>query len=149
MEKTKAKVSYSFLRIFSKFLMEIQRSWIIPYNVRKNLLRCGGVKIGNSFVGRDVSFDTLRPDLITIGDGCVITSGVMIVSHFMCPEDDTMYWGKVVIGNNVFIGMNALIVQSVSIGDNAVIGAGSVVTKDIPSGEVWGGVPAKFIKKVQ
>lgn len=43
--------------------------------------------------------------------------------------------------------MNSLIVNAVRIGDDAVIGAGSVVTKDIPAGEVWAGNPAKFIKK--
>lgn len=44
--------------------------------------------------------------------------------------------------------MNSLIVNTVTIGNHAVIAAGSVVTKDIPSGELWGGVPAKFIKKI-
>ena len=37
--------------------------------------------------------------------------------------------------------------QGVTIGDGAVVAAGAVVTKDIPAGEVWGGVPAKFIRK--
>lgn len=44
--------------------------------------------------------------------------------------------------------MNTLIVNSVTVGDYAVLAAGSVVTKDIPSGEVWGGNPAKLIKKL-
>lgn len=44
--------------------------------------------------------------------------------------------------------MNTLIVNAVTIGDNAVIGAGSIVNKDIPAGEIWGGNPARFIKKV-
>lgn len=43
--------------------------------------------------------------------------------------------------------MNTLIVKGVTIGDNAVIGAGSIITRDIPSNEVWAGNPAKFIKK--
>lgn len=38
---------------------------------------------------------------------------------------------------------------NVSIGDNAIIGAGAIVTKSIPSGEVWGGVPAKYICKCE
>ena len=57
--------------------------------------------------------------------------------------------GKVKIGNNVFIGAHSIICQPVTIGDDVVIAAGSVVTKNIPSGEIWGGVPAKFIKKVE
>ena len=44
--------------------------------------------------------------------------------------------------------MNTIIVKAVTIGDNAVIGAGSIITCDIPSGEIWAGNPAKFIKKV-
>ena len=42
-----------------------------------------------------------------------------------------------------------IICQPVTIGDNSAIAAGAVVTKDIPPGEIWGGVPAKFIKKVE
>ena len=56
--------------------------------------------------------------------------------------------GKVVIGKNVFIGMNTLIVNAVNIGDGAIIGAGSIVNRDIPAGEIWGGNPARFIKKL-
>ncbi len=45
--------------------------------------------------------------------------------------------------------MNTLIVNAVNIGDDAVIGAGSVINRDIPSGELWAGNPAKFIKKLE
>lgn len=58
-----------------------------------------------------------------------------------------MYYGEVHIGKNVFIGINTIIANAVNIGDGAVIGAGSIVTKDIPAGEVWAGNPARFIKK--
>lgn len=49
--------------------------------------------------------------------------------------------------NNVFLGANTIITKSVTIGDNVIVGAGSIVTKDIPSNEIWAGVPARFIKK--
>ena len=53
---------------------------------------------------------------------------------------------KLVIGNDVWIGHNAIILPSVSnIGDGAVIGAGSVVTKDVPPFAVVAGNPAKII----
>lgn len=55
---------------------------------------------------------------------------------------------EVVIGNNVLIGANATILEGVTIGDNSIIGANSVVTKDIPSGVVAFGVPAKVIRKI-
>jgi acetyltransferase-like isoleucine patch superfamily enzyme len=52
------------------------------------------------------------------------------------------------IGNGVFIGAHSTILKGVSIGDNAIIGACSVVTKNIPENEIWGGNPAKFIRKL-
>ena len=68
---------------------------------------------------------------------------------FFNTSDRLFYAGKVQIGTNVFIGMNSLIVNAVNIGDNAVIGAGSIVNRDIPSDEIWGGNPARFIKKLK
>ena len=59
-------------------------------------------------------------------------------------------FGKVKIGNNVHIGMNkTIIMPGVTIGSNVIIGSGeAVVTKKYkPDNEIWGGVPAKFIKK--
>ncbi len=53
---------------------------------------------------------------------------------------------ETVIGNDVWIGNRALVLQGVTIGDGAVIGAGSIVTKDIPPYEIWAGNPAKKIK---
>jgi len=52
------------------------------------------------------------------------------------------------IGKRVSIGSNATIMGGISIGEGSLIGAGSVVTKNVPAGEVWAGVPAKFLKKV-
>ncbi|CDT94444.1 DapH/DapD/GlmU-related protein [Vibrio coralliirubri] len=49
-------------------------------------------------------------------------------------------------GEGVWIGANTVILPGVTIGSNVAIGANSVVTKDIPSNTVYGGVPAKFIK---
>lgn len=57
-------------------------------------------------------------------------------------------WGKVTIGDNVFIGAHTTILKGVSIGDKSIIGACSVVTKDIPGNEIWGGNPAKYIGKI-
>lgn len=53
--------------------------------------------------------------------------------------------GKIVIGNNVFIGANSTVLYGVTVGSNAIIGAGSVVTKDIPDGTVCAGVPCRVI----
>lgn len=64
--------------------------------------------------------------------------------------DVTTAWdnkGDIVIGNDVWIGYEAIILSGVTIGDGAIIGARAVVTKDVPPYTVVGGVPAKEIKK--
>jgi len=53
----------------------------------------------------------------------------------------------VTIGKNVWIGCHVTILPNVKIGDNAIIGAGAVVTKDVPDGEMWAGVPARRLGK--
>ena len=55
--------------------------------------------------------------------------------------------GDIVVGNDVWIGYEAVILAGVTIGDGAVIGARSVVTKDVPPYTIAGGVPAKTIRK--
>ena len=57
-----------------------------------------------------------------------------------------MRMAKVVIGNDVWIGMRVVIMPGVRVGDGAVVGAGAIVTKDVPAFAIVGGVPAKVIK---
>lgn len=52
------------------------------------------------------------------------------------------------IDDFVFIGARSIICKGVHIGEKSLVAAGSVVVKDIPAGELWGGNPAKFIKKI-
>lgn len=142
------QTSYPIKRILRKFLCLTAQSRWLSSGIRIKLLRTAGIKIGpRSFIGADVTVDGIRPDLIEIGTHVGITTGVKILTHFFRPEDNAMFLGKVTICDEVWIGMNSLIVNSVEIGYGAMIAAGSVVTKDIPAGEVWGGVPAKFLRK--
>lgn len=66
------------------------------------------------------------------------------------PADVTDAWdnkGDIVVGNDVWIGYEAVILSGVTIGDGAIIGARAVVTKDVPPYTIVGGVPAKPIRK--
>jgi len=54
---------------------------------------------------------------------------------------------KIVIGNDVYIGCNVTVLKGVKIGDGAIIAAGAVVNKNVPAYTIYGGVPAKFIKR--
>ena len=96
-----------------------------------------------------------EPYLIEIGDNVTITRGVSFVNHdggaalFRRERPGLNAFGKIKIGNNVFIGINSIILPGVTIGDNVVIGAGSLVNKSIPSNSVFAGVPAKYIKSIE
>ena len=88
---------------------------------------------------------------VRIGDGCQIGHNVVFatLNHFLEPEKRKMtYSAPIVLGKNVWVGSNAIILQGVTIGDNAVIGAGAVVTGDIPADTVAVGVPARVVKHI-
>ena len=57
--------------------------------------------------------------------------------------------GDVIIGNDVWIGFEAIILSGVTIGDGAVIGARSVVTKDVPAYHIVAGNPARVIRRIE
>lgn len=124
---------------------------------RGKLLKLTGVKMvipSNEklkiFVGENVIIDNLAPQLIEIGNWTTLATGCVILTHFidtkLPPPGFSFKYGKVKIGYACFIGANTIICNSVEIGDNSIVAAGSVVTKNIPPNEIWGGNPAKYIK---
>lgn len=89
---------------------------------------------------------------VTLGDGCQIGHNVVFatLNHELAPERrKKTYPAPIVLGRNVWVGSNATILQGVTIGDNAVVAAGAVVTKDVAANTVVGGVPARFIKRIE
>ncbi|WP_460825839.1 acyltransferase [Nostocoides australiense] len=110
-------------------------------------------------LGRDVKFYGMKPFmfgsepwLVRIGDQCHITSGCQFVTHdggtlVIRWRDPTLeITAPIVMGSRVYVGINTIILPGVTIGDDVIIGAGSVVTRDIPSGSVAAGVPARVLK---
>lgn len=109
---------------------------------------------GNVSISNTVIVATKKIEIgsnVLIGGGCTIVDSdfhSMNYRDWLTEKDEeNMVSLPVIIGNNVFIGMNTIILKGVTIGDGAVIAAGSVVSKTIPNGEIWGGNPARFIKK--
>lgn len=117
-----------------------------------NFFNPSGITIGHdSLVGSNAFLDGRAP--LTIGDHTSLASEVMIYNdeHNIHDPNYGNSFGPVIIGNYVFIGPRAIIMPNIKIGDGAVIAAGAIVTKDVPSFEVWGGVPAQKIsdRKIQ
>jgi galactoside O-acetyltransferase len=90
---------------------------------------------------------------IRIGDGCMFAPNVVIATtgHPILPElrrQKANYSVPTVIGSNVWIGANAVVMPGVTIGDDSVIGAGSVVTRDIPASVVAVGNPCRVMRPI-
>lgn len=88
-------------------------------------------------------------DGITIEDDVFIGANVTFTNDKF-PKSKNSDWQLLttVVKRGASIGAGSTILPGLTIGENAVVGAGSVVTKDIPSGEVWVGIPARFVRKV-
>lgn len=98
-----------------------------------NLIRIGdNVKLGGNVVIYDTDFHSLNFE-----------------ERNSIPEmKNNIKTSPVIIGNSVFVGANSTILKGVNIGENSIIGAGSVVTKDIPANEIWGGNPIVYIRNL-
>lgn len=104
---------------------------------------------GRCFIGKNVSFDTVYPELITIGNGVHIAAGACFLTHYLDTKQSDIHWqkGEIIIDDRAFIGTGTIITKPCRIGKNAIVGAGSVVTKNIPDNEIWVGNPARFVRK--
>ena len=112
-----------------------------------------GISIGpETVIDPDSIIDITRPSLVTIGDKCYFNKGFTLLTHdFVAGVIRNVYAdyfnssGKVTIGNNVRTGYNVTILKGVTIGDNCFIAANSLVTNDMPSNSIIGGVPARVL----
>lgn len=139
------------LRLKRKKEIIEEEKTIAEVDIYRNL----GVKIGDNFTNTGPVDFSSEPYLIKIGNDVRISMNVHFVTHDggmhvirqykNIPADS---FGTIEIGNNVFIGMNAIIMPNVKIGNNVIIGAGSIVTKSIPDNSVACGIPAKVIETI-
>lgn len=93
-----------------------------------------------------------EPWLITLGNNVHITEGVRFLNHdagvliFKKVIPDLEITKPICVGNDVYIGTNAMILPGVKIGNKVIIGAGAIVTKDVPDNSVVVGVPGRVIE---
>jgi acetyltransferase-like isoleucine patch superfamily enzyme len=103
----------------------------------------------NAFVGFGCEFNISGK--LVIGDNCLIASGSKFIDHNhstavnQLMRDQISKKGEIFIGDDVWIGVNVIVLKDVIIGNGAIIAAGSMLNKSVPANEIWGGIPAKKI----
>lgn len=111
------------------------------------------IRIGNKTVIAKLQIVSLEPYNINIGEGGFISYDTEIRntdSHKIYDKntDKRINEGKSInIGNDVWLGMRAVILKGVNIGDNSIVAAGSIVTKDVKANTIVSGNPAKQVKE--
>ena len=113
------------------------------------------IQIGDNCVLNGTTIHSRKA--VIIGNNCMFGPGVVIIdndSHNTSIDPATRRFGKiaakeVIIGDNVWIGMNSIILKGVHIGNNSIIAAGAVVSNNVPSNQIFGGNPALLIKKLE
>lgn len=133
----------------------------------EKLRRLPGLRVGRYSYGISVRnlFECSAKAPLTVGSFCSIAEDVMFMCRANHPLDRTSTFplevavtrtkpsrsdlvssGPIVLGNDVWIGLRAVVMSGVNIGDGAVVAAGSIVTKDVPPYAIVGGSPAKILK---
>lgn len=110
------------------------------------------IKLGNNIATNNNIF-MCAANYIEIGDDTLIGQFVTIMdheAHGTQPDKrrQTGEIGKVIIGKNVWLGNNVIILKNSEIGDNSIVASGAVVSGKIPANVIIGGVPAKIIKSL-
>ncbi len=133
-----------------RIINKIRGSQDLNYAIRRGL-KCGicCTDMGKCDFGSE-------PYLIKLGDYVRISDHVQFITHdggsWVFRRNgrykDVVRFGRIHVGNNVFLGSHSIIMPDVVIGDNVVIGAGAVVTGNIPSNSVAVGLPAKVVMTI-
>jgi len=124
------------------------------------MYKFSGVVIGvDTFISSKAYIDRHKGSRIIIGSNCYITRNVVILNHtdtyrggpkgIWIKKGTSRISKDVIIGDNVFIGVNSVIMPGIKIGNNVVVGALSFVNKDLPDNTVWAGNPAKMLTTTQ
>jgi len=139
------------MRVFLKRLLG-KLAMVAPggYSLRPWLHKMRGVHVEtNVWIGQYVYIDEIHPENVVIKENVVIGFRCTIFAHFYIGRyKSDKKVGKVVIEKDVFIGPNCTILQDVTIGAGAVVVAGSVVTRNVPPGVLYGPPPSGPLARI-
>jgi acetyltransferase-like isoleucine patch superfamily enzyme len=144
-EGSKEEFTYNVYVLFYLLLFNsLTPSLLVPVPIMRLIYIGLGARLGKNTYSAGAILD---PSLIEVGDNTIIGYDAVLCPHAV--EGARVFFAKIKVGNNVTIGMRSMIMAGVTIEDGAIIAAGSFVKKGsfIKAGEVWGGTPAKLIRK--
>lgn len=121
----------NFIRVIVLSLQKIIYTTIFKMNIDKSARISFGAKL-----------DKTNPKGVHIGKNSYIASGAIIFTH----DFSRKLHLDTYIGENCFVGANAIVMCGIKIGNECIIGSGSIVTKDVPSHSIVAGNPARIIK---
>ena len=122
-------------------------------STRRNVIlrvdKGGKIIVGDKcFINSNCNFSARKS--ILIGDNCMFANNVVVIDHDHDYINGVGFIAKkIVIEDDVWIAANVVILKGVHIGRGSVVAAGSVVTNDIPPYTVWGGIPAKQLRRIR
>ena len=137
-------IRWAFLALFHRLALP-SLQWMVPSFVANLYYLMMGCKVGK---GAQINSSSVNDCfMVEIGAGTIIGGDAVINGHLF--ERDGIHLSKVRIGAKVVIGTMAQINPGCVVGDGAVVASKAVLPKftTIPPGEVWGGIPAKCIRK--
>lgn len=142
------------MKVLRKINKILHGSEYVATNDTIKIARKLGVNVGKSCRFYSTNFSS-EPYLITIGDHVTITDNVQFITHdgavwvFREEFPGIDLFGKISIGNNVFIGLNTIVLPGTKVGNNVIIAAGSVLKGTYEDDSVIAGVPGKRITGIQ
>lgn len=129
-----------YLLLFNSLI----RTHFLPLPLLRLVYLALGARLGSNTYSAGALLD---PPLTSIGSDSIVGHDAVVFAHVI--EGERLELRPVVIGNRVTIGAHAVVMAGARIGDGAIISVGAVLTKDsvVGAGEVWGGIPARLLRK--
>ena len=142
--KSRGEFAYCVYMLFVILVLPAVHSTPFPFVLRQFVYVLFGTRIGRS---SSCSGLILDPPLVSIGSDSQIGFDAVLTCHAFQRGSYELY--PITVGNQATIGVRAIILPGVVVGDRSTVAAGAVVTKHTQIGpdEIWGGVPARLIKK--